>query len=134
MSPSLWARARKTDTPSACEECAIRPVFERASFKPGRKGLMWTRSLLSLKGHSELPRASTRDSPSKVKIRDETGRCWSDKSCSPGGKSEFVLTAVVLVEGCVSRLGPPGLRARLPLFPWQEVWSLHTEASADTCP
>ena len=68
-----------------------------------------------LKGHSELPRAPTRDTPSKVKIRDEAGKCWSDKSCLPGGKSEFVLTSVVLLGVCVSQAGTPRSEGQAPL-------------------
>ena len=68
-----------------------------------------------LKGHSELPRAPTGDTPSKVKIRDEAGKCWSDKSCSPGGKSEFVLTSVVLLGVCVSQAGTPRSEGQAPL-------------------
>lgn len=58
-----------------------------------------------LKGHSELPRAPTQETLSKVKIRDEAGKCWLDKSCWPGGKSESVLTAVVLLEVCIFQAG-----------------------------
>ena len=79
-----------------------------------------------LKGHSELPRAPTRDTPSKVKIRDEAGKCWSDKSCLRRGKSEFVLTSVVLLGVCVSQAGTPRSEGQAPPslgFSRQEHWS-----------
>lgn len=68
-----------------------------------------------LKGHSELPRAPTQETPSKLKIRDKAGKCWLDKSCWPVGKSESVLTAIVLLGVCVSQAGTTRSEGQAPL-------------------